>query len=142
MAILPVQHDLEQGVVLEAELTLESSSGPLGGIGLFVGWDAARSGLHSGVPGTLLLAQNDGRFVVGPYNGYGFKPEDAKPLLFSFGQATRWRLLLRDAYLELYVDDELVQCYTLARSLSGRLGFVVEAGSATVDNVRVWTMSL
>jgi hypothetical protein len=40
------------------------------------------------------------------------------------------------------VDDELIQCYTLAHKPGGRLGFVVEAGSATVADIHIWSMSL
>ena len=54
----------------------------------------------------------------------------------------RWRLLLRNEFAELYVDDELIQGYTLPHAPAGRLGFVIEAGTATVANVRGWEMSL
>ena len=141
-AILPVQHDPPRGVVLDANLTLASADGPLSGIGLFIEGPTPHPSPHSGAPGTLLLAQSDGRFVIGPSDGYGFTPEDGKPLPSPLGRTVRWRLLLRDAHLELYLDDELVQCYTLALPPRGRLGFVVEAGAATVDDVGVWAMSL
>ena len=34
----------------------------------------------------------------------------------------RWRLLLRNEFAELYVDDELIQGYTLPHVPDGRLG--------------------
>ena len=97
--------------------------------------------------GTLLVAQSDDRLTTGPYtsptgDGYAFQPEDAKPLSFVPGQTQRWRLLLRNEFAELYVDDELIQGYTLPHAPSGRLGFVIEAGTATTANVRGWEMSL
>ena len=92
--------------------------------------------------GTILLGQNDGRLQVGPYDGYAFRPDDGKPLPFTTNQSSRWRLLLRTGHVELYVNDELIQCYTLAHAPGGRLGFVIEAVAATVANVRAWEMSL
>ena len=57
-------------------------------------------------------------------------------------QTGHWRLLVRTAHAELYVNDELIQCYTLSHAPGGRLGFAIEAGAATVTNVRAWEMSL
>ena len=135
LAILPVHHDVVRGVVVEAELTVYEASNLLSGAGLFIEGEAANTG-------TLLLLQHDGHLAVGPYNGYAFKPEDRKPLALPPGVPAPWRLLLRDRHLELYVRDELVQCYTMPHAPHGRLGFVVEAGTATVASVRIWDMSL
>ena len=140
LAILPGQYDLACGVILEADLTFYESRGPLCGVGLFIEGDPINAG-------TLLMAQSDDRLTVGPYSspsrdGYAFQPEDAKPLPFKPGQTSRWRLLLRNEFAELYVDDELIQGYTLPHVPDGRLGFVIEAGTASVANVRAWEMSL
>ena len=140
LAILPVKYDLARGVILEAELTFHASRGPLGSVGFFI------EGGPIGA-GTLFLAQSDDRLTVGPYSsptgdGYAFQPEDAKPLPFKPEQTMRWRLLLRNEFAELYVDDELIQGYTLPHVPAGRLGFVIEAGTATVANIRGWEMSL
>ena len=90
----------------------------------------------------MLLAQSDGRVGVGRYDGYSFRPLDAKPYGCSADQPARWRLLLRDAHVELYIDDVHIQCYTMDHKSGGRLGFAVEAGSATISNVQAWEMSL
>jgi len=73
---------------------------------------------------------------VGPYDGYAFRPDDGKPLPFTPNQPSRWRLLVRTGHAELYVNDELIQCYTFAHAPGGQLGFVIEAGAAPVRNVR------
>jgi len=135
LVIVPVRYDLEHGIVLEAKLAAGPARGPLSGLGLFIEGERTNSG-------TLLMAQGDGRLTVGGYDGYAFKPEDAKPLALPADRTTRWRLLLRGAHVELYVDDALIQCYTLVHAAGGRIGFVVEAGVATVTDVRVWEMSL
>ena len=140
LAILPVKFDVAHGVILEAELTFQELSGPLGGAGFFIEGGP-------GYAGTLFVAQSDSRLTTGPYtspteDGYAFQPEDAKPLSFTPGRTQHWRLLLRNEFAELYVDDELIQGYTLPHAPSGRLGFVIEAGTATAANVRGWEMSL
>jgi hypothetical protein len=135
LAILPVLHDTARGLVLECDLTIGGSDAPLSGAGLFIEGPKVHTG-------TLLMAQSDRQITVGPYDGYSYRPEDAKPHACAVGVRTRWRMLLRDRHVELYVDDVLIQCYTLAHEPRGRVGFAVEACSAVVSNVRAWEMSL
>ena len=135
VAILPVKCNTVRGVILEAEITLTAAAGPIHGAGLFIEGETPNRG-------TILLGQNEGRLQVGPYDGYAFRPDDGKPLPFALKQTSRWRLLVRTAHVELYVNDELIQCYTLAHAPGGRLGFVIEAGAATVGKVYTWEMSL
>ena len=135
LAVLPVQYNTASGVILEAEVTPHGTDAALSGVGVFVEGEIANQG-------TLLLAQSDGRVGVGRYDGYSFRPLDAKPYGCSAEQPARWRLLLRDAHVELYIDDVHIQCYTMDHKSGGRLGFAVEAGSATISNVQAWEMSL
>lgn len=135
IAIMPTHLNWERGAILEANLTLTDSTGPLSGVGFFI----------EGKPhetGTLLLAQSDGRLSMGPYDGYSFKPEYSPPSAIPLRQSAHWKLLLRDTFVELYVDDAFVQCHTLPHAPSGRAGFVVEAGAVAISNVCVWEMSL
>ena len=135
LAILPAKYDTARGVILEAEVTVHGSDAAMSGAGLFVEGDTVNEG-------TLLFAQSDGRAAVGRYDGYSFRPQDAKPYTFTADEPARWRLLLRDAHVELYINDEHIQCYTMDHQPGGRLGFAVEAGSASVSNVQAWEMSL
>ena len=135
LAVLPAKYDTKRGVILEAELTRHSSEALLKGAGLFIEGESANQG-------TLLFAQSDGQVEVGRYDGYSFRPQDRKPYRQIADQPARWRLLARDAHVELYIDDVHIQCYTMDHQPGGRLGFAVEAGSATVSNVKVWEMSL
>lgn len=135
VAILPVKYNSARGVILEAEITLTAADGLRCGVGLFIEGENSNQG-------TILLSQNDDRLQVGPYDGYSFRPEDGKPLPFAPNQTRRWRLLVRTAHVELYVNDELIQCYALSHAQGGRLGFVIEAGAATVGEVYAWEMSL
>ena len=132
---MPVQYNTARGVILEAEVRPHSSDSLLSGVGVFVEGESVNQG-------TLLLAQRDGHVGVGRYDGYSFRPLDRKPYSGSADQPARWRLLVRDAHVELYIDDVHIQCYTMDHTSGGRLGFAVEAGSATISNVQAWEMSL
>ena len=135
LAVMPVQYNTASGVILEAEVTPHNSDAALSGVGVFVEGEVANLG-------TLLLAQSNGQVGVGRYDGYSFRPQDAKPHSYSADRPARWRLLVRDAHVELYIDDVHIQCYTMDHGSGGRLGFAVEAGSATISNVQAWEMSL
>jgi hypothetical protein len=51
------------------------------------------------------------------------------------GQTQHWRLLVREWFVEVYIDDMLIQCYTLPHTAGGRLGFGIEEAAATITNV-------
>lgn len=57
------------------------------------------------------------------------------------GKVCTFRLLWRRDLFEVYLDDLLVQTYVTTNA-SGRIGFVVQDGQATVEDVRAWAMSL
>jgi hypothetical protein len=48
----------------------------------------------------------------------------------------------RGSLVELYVDERLIQCYTLPMPASGRIGWIVESGRLLVEHFRLWSMSL
>jgi hypothetical protein len=133
-AYLPAHFDIEHGVVLEAEVTLAETNGPLSSVGLFI------EGQPSGT-GSVVLTQSDGRLTVGPWNGYNFKAEDSKPFTIQPGQMVRWRILLRGPYMEIYLDDVHVQSYTINHRASGKLGWVVESGTAHIAALHSWEMT-
>ena len=135
LAVLPVKYNTERGVILEAEVTPHSTDAALSGAGVFVEGETANKG-------TLLLAQSSGQVGVGRYDGYAFRPAGGKPYSYCDSGAALLALLVRDAHVELYIDDVHIQCYTMDHNSGGRLGFAVEAGSATIGKVKAWEMSL
>lgn len=130
---IPVAVDLERGVVLEATLATDPHA-PLCGAGLLI--EAAQTW-----SGTVALADSQGVFSIGDYNGYAFRALDSKQLPGS-GSAQRWRVLIRGTLVEYYIDDAFVQAYTLPASPGGRLLFVAESAEVTVTDVRLWEMNL
>ena len=54
----------------------------------------------------------------------------------------RFRLLVRQGLFELYVNDLLVQTYSLNEHWEGTLGFLAVDATAEFSNLRAWEMSL
>jgi hypothetical protein len=135
LVILPIKNNFEQGIVLEAVINFTQSydATKMSGVGIFIE-------THPNM-GTLLLAQMNGQLTTGWYSGYGYKLENSTKLHSSLTQKQHWRLLVRGLNVELYMDNVLVQCYSLVNQLTGRLGFVVENGAATIRDLHMWEMS-
>jgi hypothetical protein len=135
MVVLPSRYDLERGVSLDADLSLSATNGGAAGIGVFIEGQRAWSG-------TVLLADTDGQFSIGPFNGYAYRTEDSKKTEINPKLVSHWRALIRGTFVELYVDDRLVQCFTLPALAVGRLGFVVESGEIVVEKITVRELTL
>jgi hypothetical protein len=99
-------------------------------------------------PGTALLCETRGCSEIGPLKpaergwGMDFLPDDSLPLGIEADTRGHLRLLLRGSLAEFYLDDRLVQCYSLPEGATGRLGLVVESGRAVFENVSAWEMNL
>lgn len=124
------------GLVLDATIRVKKGYAALFGAGLFIEGDPTWSG-------TVMLADNSATLSVGRYKGYGLRADDTKAdCLADLSSRTRWRVLLRREFVELYIDDRLIQCYALPGRSSGRVGFVVESCRAVLGNIIVREMQL
>ncbi len=134
-AAMPVSYDVRQGLVIEATMSASPYDARPAGVGLLIE-GSTRWG------GTAMVADTEGSFRIGETNGYTFRDRDAKQLVSGSAEPQRWRVLIRHTLVEVYVDDRLVQCYSMPEQPGGRLAFVAEAGTATVRDVHVWRMTL
>jgi len=130
---IPVGHDLDKGIVLEATLSCAAHA-ELAGAGVLIETGGRWSG-------SLALADTDGVFSIGSYNGYAFRAADSKRVAAA-GEAQRWRVLVRQSLVEYYIDDAFVQAFTLPEPPTGRLLFVAESAQVSVSDLRVWEMTL
>jgi len=69
---------------------------------------------------------------LGSVTGGSFKREKRVDRQFPFGETARFRLLLRYSLLEFYLDDILIECFSLPDAATGR----IDLGGAT--DVRAW----
>ena len=127
--------DLEQGVVLEGALKVHEPPKRWSGVGLFVEEEPYQN------RGTAILAQTRGRTEIGVMtNGINFRPDDVTERGIALGKRSVFRLLVRRSLMEFYIDDLLVQCYSLPEAATGRLGLVFESGRAVFEDVKAWAM--
>ncbi|MDH3730617.1 MAG: hypothetical protein OES13_05795 [Acidimicrobiia bacterium] len=133
--------DASSGVVVEADVVARPPASGWGGAGFYL-----ETGAEHGV---LMLPQTHGQTVFGVVD---LDTLDRHPT--DFGRADtiergieahaehRLRLLVRGGLAELYVDESLIQCFSLDQDWTGKFGLVVEAATLEVSDVRAWGMSL
>ena len=71
-----------------------------------------------------------------------FKPNDIVEATVVPGRKCRFRVLARRGLVELYYDELLIQCYSLPREPTGRIGLIVESGNALFEELEAWQMNL
>lgn len=123
--------DTDQGVILEGLLPLPDAN------------DAPRSGLYiecGKEHGSAILVAADGTAELGPMraDGSGFEGEKQVNREMSFGNSPAFRLLLRHSLLEFYLDDILIECFSLPASATGRIGFIPGSARQPVKNLQAW----
>lgn len=122
--------DATAGLVLEGQIVLPE---PLGApCGLYVE--------HGRGIGTAILLGNDGRAELGQVmaDGTGFKAEKTVDREMEFGAPSTFRLLLRGVLLEVYLDDVLIECYSLPGPATGRIGLITGSRSNSIGALRAW----
>ena len=138
ITILDGTFEAEQGVVIEGEMSIFPSGKPWAGIGLFFEL-GGRKGAGEGV-----VMQTRGRTDVGdvgsPARG-SFAPKHRFDMGIEPEGRHSFRLFLRRTMIELYLDEMLVLCHSLADHPSGKIGLMHEAGKAVFENLRAWKMS-
>jgi hypothetical protein len=53
----------------------------------------------------------------------------------AFGKPAKFRLLLKQSLLEFYLDDILIECFSLPQNATGRMGFI---GTDAVRQLSAW----
>ncbi|MHB8971841.1 MAG: LamG-like jellyroll fold domain-containing protein [Pirellulaceae bacterium] len=128
--LLDAKVDPARGVVLEGTLTLPA--GPAAKpTGLYV-----ECGPDQGV---AILVSATGATEIGPLraDGTGFACEKQIDRQWSFGSQSRFRLLLKQSLLEFYLDDLLIECFSLSEPATGRIG-VIESEVECVTDLVAW----
>jgi hypothetical protein len=131
VAMIETQFDAGRGLVLEGTLKLPASkeSQP---VGLFLA-----QGSDSG---TAILVHAGGITELGPMraDGTGFAAEDRIDREWQFGPTVRFRLLLKGSLIEFYLEDLLIDCYSLPRNASGRIGILHAGDPAALTSLKAW----
>jgi len=123
--------DIESGVVLEGTLALPPSR-EAKTPGLYIECGHGR--------GAAMLVGVDGVSELGPIaaDGSGFKCEKRVDREMRFGETARLRLLLKRSLLEFYLDDILIECYSLPAVATGRIGLIQGERGDSVRGLKAW----
>ncbi len=122
--------DAAAGFVLEGRLSLPK---PLG----------AQRGLyieHGKSDGTAILFHSDGRAELGSMraDGTGLKPEKTVDREMRFDTPARFRLIMKGSLLEVYLNDYLIECYSLPSPATGRIGLIPGNQWNSIGALKAW----
>jgi hypothetical protein len=131
VAMLEPSFNVECGVVVEGTVTLPAPA------------EAGRSGLYvesSAGGGTAILLNSAGAAELGSIraDGTGFQAEKRVDREMQFGRSARFRLLLKHSLLEFYLDDVLLECFSLPGRATGRIGLIGHRDGRPVKDIRAW----
>ena len=123
--------DIGRGIIVEGTLRLPSSK-KVQPRGLYIECGEAR--------GVGILVGAGGACELGPIaaDGTAFKPDKRVDRQMPFGKPARFRLLLKHSLLEFYLDDVLIECYSLPAAATGRLGLIQGRTKDTIADLRAW----
>lgn len=128
--MLSRKFDAVTGFVLEGSLQLPE---PLGAPrGLYIEYG-------KGV-GTAILFDANGRAELGSVadDGKGFNPDKMVDREMRFGEPASFRLLLKGSLFEIYVDDFLIECYSMPVIATGRLGLIAGCRQNSIGALKAW----
>jgi hypothetical protein len=131
IAMLEPSFDVDRGVVMEGIVALPAPE-EAGRSGLYVEFRADR--------GTAILLGAAGKAELGPLgaDGTDFTAEKRVDREMQFGRTARFRLLLKHSLLEFYLDDVLIECFSLPGRATGRIGLIGHRDGRPVKDIRAW----
>jgi len=129
LVMLDGQLPTDDGVIVEGVLPV-LADGAAASAGLFV-----ETSENSGT-GILVWTGGVTEFGAMQADGTGFKADLRADREASFGPTARFRLALKGWLLEFYLDDILMECYSLPGRATGRLGLI--GGPNRPTDLRAW----
>ena len=129
-AMLAETFDAKRGLVMEGGLVLPSEGQP--GRGLYVECQPGS--------GAAILVGGDGVVELGSVNadGSGYELTFTEDRQLAFSRPAKFRLMVQQALLEFYLDDILIECFSLPKSATGRIGLMCRGDAASIANLCAW----
>jgi hypothetical protein len=130
-AMLASSFETSAGLILEGtlKLPLAKDSQP---VGLFISQGQGA--------GAAILVQAGGVTEFGPIRpaGTGFQAEQRVDREWKFGTTARFRLLLKGSLVEFYLDDLLMQCFSMVHAADGKIGLLWGGDASTFASLKAW----
>lgn len=138
---LEPEFDLRRGLILEGVLRLPAPASAVAPGARAA--EAEPTGFyiaHGKDTGTGIRVSAGGITEFGSLraDGTGFRVENRIDREWAFGGTARFRLLVKGSLLEFYLDDLLMQCYSLPRRAAGRIGVFGGGSAPVVSALRAW----
>lgn len=139
ITMLDVDFDVKRGVVLEGSITnlpTRLREGGFAGVGFAIEQNANESTavrIHTSSIADFGMIRRDGLY---------FRQDDLIDRETPATKHATFRLLLRHPFIELYVNDVLMQCYSLPQATTGRLGLLHGNAGTTFENLALHKMTL
>ena len=130
------QFDLVRGVVVEGTLKIQTNGKGQERCGLYIEETTEQ--------GTAVMVGIDGKSQLGTLklgDAISFEPEEFVEAGTTPDCEHTFRLLTRQYMLEFYVDDRLIQCYSIPERSTGRIGLVMQGEPALIGNLKAWEMT-
>ena len=127
--------DVRRGTILEGVVTFAKDS-KAAGPGVLIACEEGRSGAIQFVSSSATVG---GTMEL---DGVGFAPDPRQNIDRQLPPKSevRFRLLVRHSLIELYLDDVLLNVYSLPEAANGRIGFLNSA--IGISELKAWTMTL
>lgn len=122
--------DTQSAIVLEGQLRLPRAG-------------EARCGLYIAFTpeqGAAILIDDQGAAEFGllQADGADFQPDFTTNREVVFGHSAYFRLLLKGTLLEFYLDDILIECYSMPSPATGKIGIITGSDNASCCEITAW----
>ena len=135
---------MQCGIIVDVIITLQTDSKVAG---LFLGYPVRTAPPFVHHMGCAMIIHRDGTVEIGgAVHGYGgmnwcFALVDRQTDCVEAGASHRVKVLARSSFVELYVDERLVQAISMSERFQG-VGLLVEAGTAAFSELTMHRMTL
>ena len=131
ISMLDNEFDAKNGIILEGVLHLpdKSDDHPRG---LYIEYDKEQ--------GVAILFDFAGRaeYVLMDADEANFEAEQKIDREMLFEKSSKFRLLLKGSLVECYLSDVLIECHSLPKSATGRLGLIQGTEQNSIGMIRAW----
>ena len=131
IAMLQNTFDADRGIILEGTIALPPPE------------DSNRRGLYVECgpdSGVGILVASGGAVELGTMKSDAteFKVVKSVDREIQFGRPAKFRLLLKYSLIEFYLDDVLIECYSLPKAATGRVGLIRGTDGKSIGGLRAW----
>jgi len=130
IAMLGNTFDVKRGLILEGTIKLPTVGQPRRGLYIQCTTDS----------GSAILIDSNGKAELGSMksDGSGFKAEKRVDRDMVFGRPATLRLLLKQSLLEFYLDDILIECFSLPEDATGKIALICGNDSRAIGKLKAW----